>query len=593
MQKKVDKRERFKNLVPLVRPYWRYVVGALSLTILLTILGLLPPLIMRALIDRVLTEGTWELLVPLIAAHVLVPVMSGIISFNNTLIISYTGRRLVFDIRTRMYRHLLRLAMRFHGDMSSGAIMSRLMNDVNMVQGLITGNTITIVTDIVSFAFAAVVTFSLNWKMALALWTILPLYVLNYKYFVKRIRRANVRYRRTMDRIAGTLQERISGTRRVRAFGREQDEAENFLEDTRESLRYSMQGTVQSVTFSTASRLTWGIGSTILYLTGVWFALRGEMTYGSVTAFMAYAGQIIAPALRFTELANQFEQVMVSVDRIFEVLDTEPDIKEKPDAEELPRMKGHVEFDNVTFEYVKDQPVIHELTLDIPAGKTVALVGHTGCGKTTLTTLIMRMWDIQQGAIRIDGHDTRDVTLKSLRHQCGVVLQDPVLFNTTVADNLRYGVPEVTMDQVIAAAKAAEIDSMITGLPDGYETELGGSSGIKLSVGEKQRIAIARAIITDPAILIMDEATSSLDSESEALIQKALERVMDNRTSIIVAHRLSTIVEADIIVVMEGGRIIEMGSHSELVRAGGHYSHLYTSQHGALDEALGVATESA
>lgn len=586
MQKHQTKRERFKSLVPLIRPYWPYIGGALGLTVFLTILGLLPPLIMRAIVDRVLTAGTWEILLPLIIAHVLVPVMSGIISFNNTLIIAYTGRRLVFDIRTRMYKHLLRLSMRFHGEMSSGAVMSRLMSDVNMVQNLITGNTITMVTDIVSFIFAAVVTFSLNWKMALILWTILPLYIINYKFFVARIRKANIRYRRTMDRIAGTLQERISGTRRVRAFGREQDETGKFLSDTQESLTYSMQGTIQSVTFSTASRLTWGIGSTVLYIIGVWFALRGEMTYGSVMAFMAYAGQIIAPALRFTELANQFEQVMVSVERIFEVLDTEPDIVEKPDAIALPRAKGHVEFEHVTFGYVPDQPVLRDINLDIPPGTMVALVGHTGCGKTTITTLIMRLWDIQEGSVRIDGHDIRDVTLKSLRRQTGVVLQDPVLFNATVADNIRYGVPDAPLEQVIEAAKAAEIHEMITALPDGYETELGGGSGIKLSVGEKQRMAIARAIITDPAILIMDEATSSLDSESEALIQTALERVMQDRTSIIVAHRLSTIVGADLIVVMEAGKIIEKGTHAELVRAGGHYSKLYMQQHGAVEKAL-------
>lgn len=586
MQKKRNKRQQFATLLPLIRPYYPYVAGALAITIVLTVLGLLPPLIMRALIDRVFTAGEWQLIVPLVGAHALVPVMSGFISFGNTLVISYTGRRLVFDMRTRMYRHLLRLSMKFHGDMSSGAVMSRLMSDVNMVQGLITGNTITMVTDIVSFAFAVVVTFSLNWKMAIILWTILPLYVVNYKFFVKRIRRANVAYRRTMDRIAGTLQERISGTRRVRAFVREQDETETFLADTQEGLKYSMQGTVQSVTFSTASRLTWGIGSTVLYITGTWFALRGEMTYGSVTAFMAYAGQVIGPALRFTELANQFEQVMVSVERIFEVLDTEPDIVEKPDAVELPRAAGHVEFDHVQFGYLPDQPVLHDIDLDIPAGTMVALVGHTGCGKTTITTLLMRLWDIQQGAIRIDGHDIRDVTLRSLRRQIGVVLQDPVLFNATIADNLRYGIPGAPIERVMEVAKAAELHETIENLPDGYDTEIGGGSGIKLSVGEKQRLSIARAIITDPAILIMDEATSSLDSESEALIQKALEKVMENRTSMVIAHRLSTIVEADIIIVMEAGNVIEMGSHSDLVSQGGHYADLYNQQHGALESAL-------
>jgi len=577
---------RFKAILPFVRPYSRYILGALGLTVVLTVLALLPPLIMRALIDRVFTAGNWRLLLPLVGAHMLVPVMSGLISFVNTLVIAYTGRRLVFDVRTQMYRHLLRLSMRFHGEMSSGAVMSRLMSDVNMVQNLIRENTITLVTDIVSFLFAGIVTFTLNWKMAILLWTILPLYVLNYKFFVKRIRRSNIAFRRMMDRIAGDLQERLSGTRRVRAFVREQSETEKFLADTRESLHYSMSGTVQSVSFSTASRLIWGVGSTCLYILGVYYALHGEMTYGSVTAFMAYMSQLFGPALRFTELANQLEQVMVSVDRIFEVLDTQPDIVEKENPIVLSKITGHVRFEHVTFGYKPDEPVINDVTLDIPPGKMIALVGHTGCGKTTLTTLLMRLWDIREGRILVDGVDIREVSLSSLRRQIGVVLQDPVLFNATIAENIRYGVPDASMDEVIAAAKAAEIHDMIEKLPEGYNTELGGESGIKLSVGEKQRMAIARAIITNPGILILDEATSSLDSESEMLIQKALGTVMQNRTSLVIAHRLSTIVEADVIIVMDAGRVVESGSHAELVRAGGHYAKLYYQQHGTLKDAL-------
>lgn len=579
--------QRFRSMLPFLRPYSPYILGALGLTIVVTMLGLLPPLIMRALIDRVLTAGEWRLLVPLVGAQMVVPVSHGITSFGTTLIIAYTGRRLVFDIRTHMYRHLLRLSMRFHGSISSGAVMSRLMSDVNMVQNLITGNTITLVTDIVTFVFAGVVTFSLNWKMAIIVWTILPLYVLNYKYFGRRIRRANIAYRRTMDRIAGSLQERLAGTRRVRAFVREEAETEQFLEDTQEGLEHSMAGTIQSVSFSTASRLVWGVGSTCLYIIGVYFALKGQMTYGSVTAFMGYTSLLFGPALRLTEIANQLEQVMVAVERIFEVLETQPDIREKPGALVLPKVRGHVVFDHVTFGYRADEPVLHDICLDIPAGKMVALVGHTGCGKTTITSLIMRLWDVQHGHVRIDGNDVRDVTLSSLRRQVGVVLQDPVLFSATIADNIRYGVPRASMDEVIAAATAAELHETITRLPDGYETELGGESGIKLSVGEKQRMAIARAIITNPGILVLDEATSSLDSESEALIQKALANVMRERTSVVIAHRLSTIVEADVIVVMEAGRIIELGSHAELLRHDGHYASLYHQQHAALQRAVG------
>jgi ATP-binding cassette, subfamily B, bacterial MsbA len=576
--------ENLKTVLPYIRPYYPYVLASLGITILLTLLGLLPPLVMRSLIDDVLTSGSWQLLIPLMAAHVSIPVMQGLISFGNTLVITYTGRRLVYDVRTDMYRHLMRLSMRFHGEMSSGAIMARLMGDVNAVQGLVTGQTITLATDVVVFVFAAIVTFTLNWKMALMVWAVIPLYVFNYRYFVRRIRRANIAYYRTMDRIAGNLQERLSGTHRVRSFAKEQDETEDFLADTQAGLAHAMTGTVQSVTFSTASSLIYGVGSTMLYMVGVWYALRGEMTYGSVTAFMGYTGMLFGPMLRFTQLANQFEQVMVSVDRILEIMRAEPDIVEKPDAYDLPEVKGRIEVDHLCFEYNEGEPVLNDVDIDIPAGTMVALVGHTGCGKTTITSLVMRLWDVTSGAIRIDGHDIRDVTLDSLRRQIGVVLQDPVLFNGNIADNVRYGVPDATDEQIEAACKAAEIDSLFRDLPDGYQTTLGGESGVKLSVGERQRLAIARAIIMNPGILILDEATSSLDSESERLIQKALEGVMHDRTSLVVAHRLSTIVEADIIIVMEAGKIMEMGSHTELVRAGGHYADLYNKQQGGMED---------
>ena len=577
---------RFRTLLPYIRPYYPYIAGALGLTAGLTVLGLLPPLIMRAVIDRVLTAGEWRILVPLVAAQMAVPITHGAISFANNLVIAYTGRRLVFDIRTSMYRHILGLSMKFHGDMSSGAIMSRIMSDVNMVQQLITGNTITLVTDIVTFVFAGVVTFSLNWKMAIILWMLLPLYVLNYKYFGKRIRRSNIAFRRTMDAIAGSLQERLAGTRRVRSFVREDQETEKFLDDTQESLDHSMTGTIYGVSFGTVSRLIWGVGSTCLYILGVSFALKGQMTYGSVTAFMGYTGLLFGPALRLTEIANQLEQVMVAVDRIFEVIETQPDIIDKPDAIEMPKIEGRIRFDNASFGYRSDVLVLRDIDLDIPAGTMVALVGHTGCGKTTITTLLMRLWDINTGSISIDGHDIRDVKVASLRRQVGIVLQDPVLFNATIADNIRYGAPEATMAEVIAAATAAELNDTIEKLPEGYMTDLGGESGIKFSVGERQRLAIARAIITNPGILVLDEATSSLDSESEALIQKALATVMKGRTSLVIAHRLSTIVEADIIVVMEAGRIIEKGAHADLLRLGGKYASLYNEQHGALRKAL-------
>jgi subfamily B ATP-binding cassette protein MsbA len=427
-----------------------------------------------------------------------------------------------------------------------------------------------------------VIIFSLSWKLSAVLLGILPLYLLNYKFFMRKIRRTNISYRFEMDQITNTLQERISGTQLVRAFVKERAETQQFLAGTRRSLNYAMRGVIYSASFSTASRIINGIGSSVLFCLGCYLVIRGEMTYGAVTAFMAYAQRLFGPALRFTEISNLIQQTLVSADRIFEVLDAEPEIKEVKGAKDLLPIKGHVKFENVTFAYTPGEPVLKEINLEIQPGTTVALVGHTGCGKTTIGNLLLRLYDPQSGQILIDSRNIAEVSLKSLRGQIGVVLQDTVLFNTTIKENIKYGKRNATDQEVIEAAKTAEIHDFIMSKKEGYETLIG-EGGTKLSVGQKQRIAIARAIITNPGILIMDEATSSLDSESEALIQKALRKVLANRTSFVIAHRLSTIVNADLIIVMDKGRIIETGTHRELLKKkDGFYRQLHQQQHAQL-----------
>ena len=311
---------------------------------------------------------------------------------------------------------------------------------------------------------------------------------------------------------------------------------------------------------------------------GCYFVIQGEMTYGGVMAFLAYAMRVFQPVLNLTQEALRFEQMMISVDRIYEVLDYEVDVVEKPDAPNLGPVAGAVEFEDVRFEYNEDEPVIKGVSLKIEPGEMVALVGQTGCGKTTLTSLLMRFYDVSDGAIRIDGHDIRDVRLRSLRTQIGQVLQDSVLFDASIRENLVYGNPDATEADIIAAARVGEIHEFIIRTADGYDTILG-DEGIKLSVGEKQRLAIARAVLTDPGILILDEATSSLDSLSEALIQKAMANVLEGRTSFVIAHRLSTIVNADKIVVMDSGKIVEVGDHETLLeKPDGRYKELYEQQ---------------
>ena len=569
-----------------IRPFRRQLILAVTLTGIMTVLGMVPPILMRYLIDDVVGLGRWEQAPALLMAFLLMNILAAGGTYWNYLIIYLIGQHLVFDVRLALYRHIQSLSLRFYEQMGTGKIMGRIMGDVARIQNMVTWNTISIVNDIISFGFGIVMIFYFSWQLSLITLALLPLYVLNYLWFVKRIRVINVGIWKKMDRVANALQERLKGTKLVRAFTNEQRESQAFASGTREVLDSALESTALSASFSGTSGLLSGLGQTVIYCLGCYFVIQGQMTYGDVAAFSAFVFRVLSPAVRFTEVSNLLEQTSVSVERIFEVLDTVPEIVEKSEVRELPRVQGHVKFRNVHFSYVPGEPVLKGIDLDIPAGTNVALVGHTGCGKTTLTGLLMRFYDVVDGAIEIDGVDIRDVSLRSLRQQIGAVLQESILFHTTVFENLRYGDRHATPMQVVEAARAAEVHDFILSLQFGYDTLIG-ERGIVLSVGEKQRLSIARAILSNPGILILDEATSSLDSRSEALIQKALERVMKGRTSFVIAHRLSTIVNADLIVVMDKGKVIEAGPHAELLKVdNGSYRQLYEEQFAAQQGAV-------
>ena len=568
----------FTKFLKFLRPFRRRIALCIGFTITLTILSLTPPLLLKLLTDDVITKGNWGSLNILIALLALMPFAQVGISALNNYITHLVGQKLIFDVRYALYRHIQSLSLRFFTNMSTGAIMQRIMGDVSTVRSMVTRQTISFITDIVACLFALSMCFWLNWRMAIIVMIVLPLYVVNYRFFVAKIRDTNLEYRNQMDGICGILQERLSAAAMVKSYAREKAETRRFMSDIRGTFNVARESATYSVSFSTFASLIGGIGTAIIYCLGCYMVVHGRMGYGAVMAFASYTGQLFGPAVRFSEMFNQIEQMKVSLDRIFELMDVKPEIVDPPDPVSVKRFSGHIKFENVCFRYLENEPVLEDVNLDVEPGKLVALVGHTGSGKTTMAMLLFRFYDVLSGRILIDGHDIRTVSIRRLRRNLGVVLQDTVLFNDTVRENIRFGKPSATDEEIIAAATVSEIHSVIEALPQGYDTIIG-PGGTKLSTGQCQRLAIARAILTDPAILILDEATSSLDTESEELIQQALGRVMANRTSFVIAHRLSTIVNADMIVVLDKGRIVEIGKHHELVaRPNGHYRALCKEQ---------------
>jgi len=578
MEEPQSKLSNLRKLLEFVRPYRRRLFSALSLTVLLTCVSMTPPLIMKFIIDDIVIGGRWDLLEIVLLISVMIPVVAAGLRVLNTYAISVISHRLIMDIREAMFDHMLKLSLQFYDRMGTGKIMSRIMGDVATVRSMVTMRMLSVVTDFVSFWFAIAMCVSLNWKLGALLIALLPMYLFNYFGWRGGIRKSVRAWRAKMDQVSVGLQERLSGVQIVKAYGKEKRENRIFAHETRDTFDQAMQTATFRAGYESGVWAVSGIRNTVVFCLGCYYVVEGEMTYGAVMAFLSYAMRVFQPVLNLTQEALRFEQMMISVDRIYEVLDHEIEVKDKPDAVVLNKIAGRVEFDDVWFEYEEGEPVIRGVNLVVEPGEMVALVGHTGCGKTTLTSLLMRYFDLKQGRILIDGHDLRDVKIGPLRRQIGQVLQDSVMFNSTIRENLVYGNGDATERDIIAAARVGEIHEFITRTADGYDTQIG-DEGIKLSVGEKQRLSIARAVLTDPSVLILDEATSSLDSLSEALIQKAMANVLKGRTSFVIAHRLSTIVNASKIVVMDAGQIVEFGRHEELLaKPDGRYRELYEQQ---------------
>ena len=581
-----DKMTRLQYILELARPHRGRLTVVLIMTVGTTIVGLLPPLTWKFLIDNVIGPPDWKLLAAGAMLVAGIPLLSAVMAGFHRIMVASIGQKLVVDMRTSLYRHILSLSMRFHSEHGTGMLMNHLMTDVGIVQTMITGETLTILSSGVALIFNLAMVFIINPYLGAIVIVMLIIYILSYLRFSNQIRQANLELREIMDSVTGRLQERLAGVRLVKTYCRERDETNEFLASADRALEYGLRTQMLSVSLNAASRIIGGIGSTLVFSLSATFILLKSYsmrllghhtTYGDLVMVDNYLWMATWPAINLTTIAGQITQALVSLDRLIKLNIENLDVIDKPDAYDLPNVSGDIRISAIDFSYTGKEKLFDNLSMHIPAGKMTALVGHTGCGKTTITSLILRMWDIQDGSIEIDGHDIRNITLRSLRRHTGVVPQEPVVFEGTIFDNISYAVPDATLEMVIEAATAAQIHDYIITLPDGYYTILG-KEGAKLSVGQKQRIASARAILCKPTILILDEATSALDTENERAVQEALEALMQDRTTLVIAHRISTIKRATRICVLNNGEIVESGRHDQLLALNGEYNRLYQLQ---------------
>ena len=568
----------YLRILSYIKPYMHRLIFAMFCTIMAAAGNLYIPWIIKDMIDEVLADKNGTMLNWIAASIIAIFVVRGLFWYGQNYLMSYVGQSVIIDIRAAVFKKLQRLSVSFYDKNKTGTIMSYVTNDVNALQSAMVENTIEMITEGFILIGSAVAMIYLDWRLTLFTVCTFPVVLWFMEFFGKKIRKTGGRIQECTADITSVLQESVASARVIKSFVREDYEVDRFDVENRANFRANMKNAQLMATLTPVVELVAAIGVTMIIWYGGNNVINGTITAGSLVAFLTYAVNISNPIKRLTRVIGNIQKALAAAQRVFMIIDMPEEIAESRDAKQLPEVSGKVEFQNVSFAYDDKGNVITDLSFSVKPGEVIEIFGPSGAGKSTIANLLPRFYDVNKGDIKIDGHSVREVTLDSLREQVGIVPQETMLFNGSVYNNILYGRLDATKEEIEAAAKAANAHDFIMQLTDGYETKLG-DRGVNLSGGQRQRIAIARAILKNPRILILDEATSALDTESERVVQEALDRLMVGRTSFVIAHRLSTVRNADKILVLEKGNLVESGTHDELLALDGMYAHLYKIQY--------------